>query len=40
VQAIADAEGKRALGVYLDIGIASDSQTRFQVEADRSAFSV
>ena len=33
IQDIADAEGKRAMDVYLDIGIADNLHTRYQIEA-------
>ena len=33
IMEIADAEGKKPLDVYLDIGIADDLETRFQVQA-------
>ena len=33
IMAIADAEGKRPMNVYLDIGIADNLNTRFQVQA-------
>ncbi len=33
IQDIADEEGKRAMDVYLDIGIADNLDTRFQIEA-------